>query len=367
MREHKGRYQMRLRSALASVVLATATAIAGCSGSNSNPTPPAAGATATPVPTSAPTAVPTATPIPSGNSASGTLHTSTTGPTTLGLGPIGTGFDGTVTVGPASVVTNIADVFSLSQPAGTPTIQDVRRRPANIGGASIAPFAFFSLTATAAVSFASPPAFTVQFPSAASVPPPALSFIAYFDPTQPANGWTTLEGPGQLVTSTTMTWTPPNVPFSLAAGQTYVFVAFSTASSLPTPTPVATPTATPTASPSPTATPSPTPTPAPPGAPGPLALSTPSVSLTAAGATAQFSATESNYTGTLTATDGSPSCAGIATVAPASGNGPSATFTVTAVAHGICTINVSDDHGGSLGEQVTVTTTTGTISSRKRN
>ena len=44
-----------------------------------------------------------------------------------------------------------------------------------------------------------------------------------------------------------------------------------------------------------------------------------------------------------------------------------ATFSVTSVAAGTCTIVVADDHGGSVGVSVTVTTTTGTISGTKRH
>jgi hypothetical protein len=91
-----------------------------------------------------------------------------------------------------------------------------------------------------------------------------------------------------------------------------------------------------------------------------------SLSLTSAGSSAQFTVTENSYTGPLSAANGSPSCAGIATFSPASGSGPSATFTVTAVAAGTCTIVVSDNHGGSVGVNVTVTTTSGTINSKRR-
>lgn len=130
----------------------------------------------------------------------------------------------------------------------------------------------------------------------------------------------------------------------------------------PTPTPV--PTATPTPTPVPTATPTPTPTPTP--VPAAIGGSAVSISLTVAGSNAQFTVTENNYTGPLNAANGSPTCAGIATFAPASGSGPSATFTVTAVAAGVCTIVVTDNHGGSVGVNVTVTTTTGNINSVKR-
>jgi hypothetical protein len=130
----------------------------------------------------------------------------------------------------------------------------------------------------------------------------------------------------------------------------------------PTPTPAPVVTATPT--PVPTAIPTPTPTPT--AVPAPIGGSAVSLSLTSAGQTAQFTVTENSYPGPLTAANGTPSCAGIATFSPAAGTGPSATFTVTAVAAGTCTIVVTDNHGGSVGVNVTITTTTGTVSGTKR-
>ena len=121
---------------------------------------------------------------------------------------------------------------------------------------------------------------------------------------------------------------------------------------LPTPLPTAVP----------TATPAPTPVP-------PAALTAPggsSVAMTTAGQTATFTVTENGYSGTLTASNGSPSCAGIATFAPASGTGPSVTFTITAVAAGICQIKVQDTNGQTVAASVTVTTTNGSIKSKRR-
>ncbi|HTD38707.1 MAG TPA: hypothetical protein VK669_14440 [Candidatus Limnocylindrales bacterium] len=90
------------------------------------------------------------------------------------------------------------------------------------------------------------------------------------------------------------------------------------------------------------------------------------MNFTVVGNSQQFTVTENGYTGPLNAANGSPSCAGIASFSPASGNGPSATFTVTAVGAGTCAIVVTDNHGGSVGVNVTVTTTTGTISGTRR-
>jgi hypothetical protein len=139
---------------------------------------------------------------------------------------------------------------------------------------------------------------------------------------------------------------------------------FSGVTVTPTPSPTPVPTATPTPSPTPTPTPTPSPTPTP--VPAAIGGSAITLNFTVAGSSAQFTVTENNYSGPLTAANGSPSCSGIATFAPASGTGPSATFTVTAVAAGTCTIVVSDNHGGSVGVNVTVTTTSGTISSKRR-
>lgn len=138
--------------------------------------------------------------------------------------------------------------------------------------------------------------------------------------------------------------------------------AFSTGVVTATPTPTPVPTATPTPVPTATPTPSPTPTPV----PAPIGGSAVSLSFTVAGSSAQFTVTENSYSGPFTAANGTPPCTGIATFAPASNSGPSGTFTVTAVAAGTCTIVVTDNHGGSVGVNVTVTTTTGTISSKRR-
>jgi hypothetical protein len=133
-----------------------------------------------------------------------------------------------------------------------------------------------------------------------------------------------------------------------------------------TATPTATPTPAPTNTPTPTPTNTPTPSPTPSPVPAPIGATGTTVSLTAAGNTAQFQVTESGYSGPFTVANGSPSCTGIATVSPSAGTGPSTTFTITAVAAGTCTIVVSDNHGGSVSVQVVVTTTSGTISGVRR-
>jgi hypothetical protein len=88
--------------------------------------------------------------------------------------------------------------------------------------------------------------------------------------------------------------------------------------------------------------------------PGALSVSPSSLSFTALGPTnsQQFTASEANYSGPITAAS---SNSAVATVTPASGSGPSQTFTVTPISQGNATITVHDNRGGSQTVTVTVT------------
>lgn len=90
-----------------------------------------------------------------------------------------------------------------------------------------------------------------------------------------------------------------------------------------------------------------------------LVLNPTSLAFTFAGASTTFDASETGYSGTLTAS--STNCTGIATFAPASGLGPTVTFTVTSVAAGQCQIKVVDANAQAAILPITVTTTTGTV------
>jgi len=89
----------------------------------------------------------------------------------------------------------------------------------------------------------------------------------------------------------------------------------------------------------------PTPAPAPPPS---LGVSTGTLNFVA-GAGQSFTATENGYLGLLNETD---TCAGIATVTPASGNGPSVVFTVTPSANGNCVVTVHDTAAHTAGVNV---------------
>ena len=111
-----------------------------------------------------------------------------------------------------------------------------------------------------------------------------------------------------------------------------------------------------TATPTPAASASPTPSGAP--SPGTLSASPSPLNLTAVGQTLTFAALDPNFSGTFAQTN---TCAGVATVAPASAVGSgSVTFSVTSLAAGTCDVTVTAN-GQSYDEQIVVTTTSGVV------
>jgi hypothetical protein len=74
-----------------------------------------------------------------------------------------------------------------------------------------------------------------------------------------------------------------------------------------------------------------------------------------------FSVHEKEYYGTLTESD---SCSGIASTSPGSASGPTATFTVTPVTGGSCTVSVSDDQGNSANVGISISGGTITINNK---
>jgi len=81
----------------------------------------------------------------------------------------------------------------------------------------------------------------------------------------------------------------------------------------------------------------------------------------AAASSTTCAVSETSYTGTFTVADGG-TCAGIVTFAPTVLVGPSASFTVTQVGGGACTLVVSDANGQRVTINVGSTWTTGTLS-----
>jgi hypothetical protein len=111
----------------------------------------------------------------------------------------------------------------------------------------------------------------------------------------------------------------------------------------------------------------PTPTPSPSPTPGPLTVSANQLYFNAVGQVQPFSVNENGYFGSLTVTSTTSPCAGKATFSPASAAGPNPTFTVTAVAGGVCGLTVSDAYGQVTQVAVFVTITKAVVSSTKRH
>jgi cell division septation protein DedD len=296
---------MRLRPALWVLVVSAAGFVTGCNGGSA--TAPAFNTGVTP---------PTVS-----TTASGTLTTSTTASTTLTLGPFAGGYGGTITVPAASAVAHLQFLLSLTAPAGVPAVQNVRRLPRNIGAANISPFGYITFTPDTNVTL--PDAFVIvwKFPPGSTLPDPAHSYVAIYDPNNPSADWTLVTGPATFNTDTNgdlfFDWPEPNVPLVLVAGTSYQIVLFSTTSTLatPTPRPTASPTASPTPTGSPSASPSPTPrptvTPTPTATPistptpKPTATPTPSPTPSPAGFTVQTATASGNGTVTVPIASGS--------------------------------------------------------------
>jgi hypothetical protein len=185
-------------------------------------------------------------------------------------------------------------------------------------------------------------------------------------------------GPGAIAATSTSTvvTVAGRFPFVIPADGKVCVALYGRWTTAPTPVPAtpapstvpATPSASPSASPEPSASPVPSASPEPSPSPEPTGTPSPSISpaaltFTSAGVQKSLLVTEIGYTGVLTQSN---ACGEIATVSPASGTGPSATFGVTSVAAGSCTITVTDSAGRSATATVGVTTLGVTINSKVR-
>jgi len=97
--------------------------------------------------------------------------------------------------------------------------------------------------------------------------------------------------------------------------------------------------------------------------PGVLSVNPSALTLngTGAAATQSVGVLEIGYIGALSESD---TCTGVATVAPSSGSGPSATFMVTPSAAGTCSATFTDSKSQHVAVAITVTTTGFTVDTR---
>jgi len=231
---------------LAGTAALLAVSVAGCNGTSSIAPSTGGVATLTPSPSPAPLPASATATVPVGGA-----------PASLSIGPVTGGYSGVITIPAGSTSAALTVTLAATQPAGTPAVQSIKRRPQTIGGTGIASAAFVTIASSATVTFGSTPTFTFTVPGAAAILG-QVSYLALYDPSaSPQPGWTTFAGPG-TVSGNTIAFTGSSGNQQLKSGVTYAIVLFTTTTALPTasPAPTATPTPTvPTPTPAPTATP----------------------------------------------------------------------------------------------------------------
>jgi hypothetical protein len=308
----------RLRSAAAFFLFIIA---AGCGGGGG-------GGTSVPPPTATPTATPSAAPtLPP--SSSGTLAVSAQAATSASFGPVTGGYSGVVTVPAANVAASLNAVFTAIAPSGAPTVQHVRRRPQNISASGIQPLAFFTVTSNVTVTFPTAPTFTLTLPNGSTTSGSTFAYVAEFDPTNGAAGWTTIEGPAAVLNATTLGFAGAPPPLTLVANKTYVFMVFIVPQAIPTPSPTSTPV--------------------------PVSVASPivypaAVKITSLASPVAVSVTETGYTGSI-ALNVAP-CTGIASVVLAP---QPQVYMVTGIAPGTCSATFTDTFAQSVALPISVT------------
>jgi hypothetical protein len=173
--------------------------------------------------------VPTAPPT---TSATSTVNLSA-GPTaqTASFAAIASGLSGQIALPPATAGTGTATAtLSTTNPSGVPAVQSVSRLPASIG-VTLTPLAYVTMVTSAALTFATYPAFTFVFPAGTTFPSGTSLFLAQFVTAQ--GGWVSVAGPA-AVNGTTVTFATIPGPITFPAGQTQTFALFSTTSSVVT-------------------------------------------------------------------------------------------------------------------------------------
>ena len=345
----------------ATALFALAACAAGCGGG-------AGGSSANPLSVVTPSPSPSAT-LPA--AASGSTVATPQSPASIAFAPIAGGLRGSITAPPANVVATLSATLQATLPATFPQVQSVRRRPATIGANALQAMAFVTIMPSATVTF--PTSLSFTFVSPVPLSANTVAYVAEFDPTNAAAGWTAILGPGAISAGNAVTFDATPQPLTLAGGVTYGFALVVVPQTLPSPTPA--PTLVPSPTPSPTPAPSPTPSPTPSSTPAPSAtptssptpmptsapLGAPSVSP----ATVNIVSTQVPVTATVSepgytssyAVDASR-CVGIASIAPGASEGR---YTITGIAAGSCAITFTDTFAQSVVLPVTVTTTTGTI------
>jgi hypothetical protein len=211
------------------VLFIAAAIVAGCGGSgNSSPVPPASS------PSSGPSSSPTSVPV---------------GPTPSTVTITGVGY--TLQFELPALTSGSSSTFTAqlvaAPPSGVPVPSSVKRRmaasataaaskknPLSVG--TVTTLVYLTVSSSASVTFGSIPSFNFTLPTGTTIPSGATAYVALYDPSQSANGWVGVLGPGS-VNGQSVSFTGLPNSFSFTAGVQYVFALVTTQSTVATPTP----------------------------------------------------------------------------------------------------------------------------------
>jgi|GEM_PF-3331871 len=260
---------MRLRVRLWLPGLLLAALAAACGGGTSSPPP----ARVVPAPTATPS-------LPSSTTAAVTVGsaaaTATFAP--IAAASIGGGISASIRFPAAASGSGTVSMTFRDAPAPAPALQDLGRRPRDIGAPGITGFAYITLTSSSDVTMTATPELAFSAPAAAALPSGTQAYIAIYVPPAaprfanyaPPGTWSPVAGP-VTIGGGVSTWTFPasSLTYTFSAGVAYTFGLFTATGApiTPAPSPTATPTPSLTPSPSPTATPKATASPRPTGSP----------------------------------------------------------------------------------------------------
>ena len=125
---------------------------------------------------------------------------------------------------------SVTAAVTTTLPGGVVAPASVRRAPETIG-AAVNPLLYVSVLSNAALTFNSTPAFSFVLPTGVAIPAGASAYIAFYDPTQSANGWLTVLGPA-TVTGRSVAFPATSDAVKIAAGTTYLFALVTTTQSV---------------------------------------------------------------------------------------------------------------------------------------
>jgi hypothetical protein len=131
-------------------------------------------------------------------------------------------------------VGTIATSLTTTLPSGFVAPANVRRAPKTLG-VPLTTLVYLLVTPSTTVTFASTPGFSFTLPAGTTLSSGASAGVAFYDPTQAANGWTSLFNAG-TISGQTISFPASSGTFTLKAGTTYAFALYTTAA-LVTPTP----------------------------------------------------------------------------------------------------------------------------------